>query len=649
MRIGDQLRAMSGQFGAQIAALIAGKPKLVRFHCRIRPANHFKLKVGNNAFQRHRRMFQKVLIALASRFLTAKENKDHGAFRRFAIGQRTRQLQNGGTTGSVIVGAFIDFTTIARFADAQVVHVSAQQDDLVFQLRIAARQNSNDVPGVPFPASAAKPEITAYVLDESIVVPARFHAHLGQFGRQICCGYQFITGPTSAALKRITGQKLQLSVNVVEKCPVLRRLLAGEVADKKKNDWEQKFNAVCQKKFSKGLARAVPRQRNCSIRVVLPNDATTRYIDLLSMHNSAVLSLGWTGRARLSAFLLFALLGCAGLSGCRDSGSRQEYAYVAAPEAVLRDRVAAAYTKTGVLHNGERVVVLERMTNRRFARVRSSRGEEGWVQERYLTDQETFEALQKLAEQFNNAPAQAVAETRAQVNLHVAPGRKTEHLYQLNENVKVDLLERKTVDKNAVPVVKPDAKEADSEPPTGEEATPQKPGAAAVLEDWWLVRDAQKRVGWVLRGMLYVDAPIEIAQYAEGHRIVAFCLLDEVQDGDKKAGEYLMLLSENKDGLPYDYDQARVFTWNLRRHRYETAFRDGGLTGFLPVTVGKESFGNEGNLRTFTLQLADEAGTLHEQKFKFNPPIVRQVLAAGEKPLPKVKHKVTKAKGKRAR
>lgn len=326
---------------------------------------------------------------------------------------------------------------------------------------------------------------------------------------------------------------------------------------------------------------------------------------------------------------------------------------MAAPEAVLRDRVAAAYTKTGVLHNGERVVVLERMPSRRFVRVRSARGEEGWVQERYLTDQQTFEALQKLAEQFKDAPAQAVAETRAQVNLHVAPGRKTEHLYQLNENVKVDLLERKTADKNSVPVVsaqqKPDGKEAESEPLAGDEPTPQKPGAAPVLEDWWLVRDAQKRVGWVLRGMLYVDAPIEIAQYAEGHRIVAFYLLDEVQDGDKKEGEYLMMLSENKDGLAYDYDKARVFTWNIRRHRYETAFRDSGLTGFLPVTLGKENFGNEGNLRTFTLQVADETGALHDQKFKFNPPIVRQVLAAGEKPLPKVKHKVAKTRKARTR
>jgi len=138
---------------------------------------------------------------------------------------------------------------------------------------------------------------------------------------------------------------------------------------------------------------------------------------------------------------------------------------------------------------------------------------------------------------------------------------------------------------------------------------------------------------------LYLDIPIDVAQYAEGQRIVAFFVLDQVQDDNKKVREYLVLLTENKDGLPYDYDQVRVFTWNVRRHRYETAFRDRGVNGFLPVVLGTEKFEKEGDLRTFTLHVADEAGSLHEQKYKFNPPIVRQILAPGEAPIPKVHHK----------
>src|SRR5205085_3354582 len=151
------------------------------------------------------------------------------------------------------------------------------------------------------------------------------------------------------------------------------------------------------------------------------------------------------------------------ISGCGTAGEKGEYAYVAAPEAILRDRVATVYGKTGIIRNGERVQILERMQTKRFVRVRSSRGEEGWVQERYLTDQQTYDQLQQLARKYQNAPSQAVAVTRAQVNLHAVPGRKTEHLYQLNENEKVDLFERQTADRNApVPAApKPDKKDSD--------------------------------------------------------------------------------------------------------------------------------------------------------------------------------------------
>jgi SH3-like domain-containing protein len=353
----------------------------------------------------------------------------------------------------------------------------------------------------------------------------------------------------------------------------------------------------------------------------------------------------------LTAVILTTLTGCGGGA----SGDKGEYAYVASPEAVLRDRIATVYNKTGVLHNGERVRVLERLVNRRFVRVRSSRGEEGWIQERYLTDQQTFDQLQRLAEQFKGAPAQAVAVARAQLNLHGIPGRKTEHLYQLNENEKVEILQRQTVDRNtSAPVAtqpKPDDKnQKESETDSGGEdqgSSSAKPNQPPVLEDWWLIRDSQKRVGWVLGRLLYVDIPMDIAQYAEGQRIVAFFILAEAADEDKKVPEYLVLMSESKDGLPYDYDNIRVFTWNVRRHRYETAYREHDLAGFLPAAISKEDFGGkEGTLRTFTLRLKDQAGNLHEQKYKFNPPIVRQVLAPGEQAV-KVHHKTESRRSKR--
>ena len=297
-----------------------------------------------------------------------------------------------------------------------------------------------------------------------------------------------------------------------------------------------------------------------------------------------------------------------------------EVAYVSAPQAALRDQVAAVYNRVGNVRNGERVEVLER--EKRFAHVRTAGGIEGWIEQRYLVDQKTFDALQKLTQDNQEDPVQAPGILRNETNLHVTPGRETEHLYQLASGAKVAMLKRATAEKQL----------------GGEPAPkfPTRPGQKAVtgpvLEDWWLVRDDQGRVGWVLGRMVDADVPLDVAQYAEGQRFVAFFVLDEVPDGDKKVPQYLCLLTEPHDGLPYDYDQVRVFTWNVKKHRYETAYREHGLDGVLPVAVSNENFDKEGTLPVFTLRVRDEAGNVSERKYKLNTPIVRRVLAPGETP-----------------
>src|SRR5260370_541998 len=123
--------------------------------------------------------------------------------------------------------------------------------------------------------------------------------------------------------------------------------------------------------------------------------------------------------------LLFIATSISFLAGCSVGPSgRAEFVYVAVPEASLRDRVATIYTKTGLVHNGERLQVLERMQNKRFVRVRTPHGEEGWLQERFLSDQQTYDQFARLAEQFRGSPAQASATIDQQVNVHALPGRK---------------------------------------------------------------------------------------------------------------------------------------------------------------------------------------------------------------------------------
>ena len=320
--------------------------------------------------------------------------------------------------------------------------------------------------------------------------------------------------------------------------------------------------------------------------------------------------------------LLVATFACAVLllSGCSRGRHRVlEVAYVSAPQASLRDQVAAIYNRVGNVKNGERVEIIDR--DRRFARVRTGSGIEGWIEQRYLVDQKTYDALQKLTQEHQSDPVQAPGVLRNDTNMHVTPGRESEHLYQLASGAKVAILGRGTAEKQlpgGTPAVRPAL------------AKPGKVPAGPVLEDWSLVRDAQGRVGWVLARMVDVDAPLDIAQYAEGQRFVAFFVLNEVQDAEKKVPQYLCVLTDPHDGLPFDFDQLRVFTWNVRKHRYETAYREHGLSGVLPVTVTQENFDKEGTLPVFILRVRDDAGNISERKYKLNTPIVRRVLAPGE-------------------
>jgi SH3-like domain-containing protein len=323
-----------------------------------------------------------------------------------------------------------------------------------------------------------------------------------------------------------------------------------------------------------------------------------------------------SAKTRCFCLSAVAVLGVVSFSACRRHNKAAEIGYVSVPQAVLRDRVAPVYTKVGLVKNGDRVQLLER--ERRFVRVRTDAGVEGWIEQRYLVSQQVYDQFQRLAQQEQNDPLQASGTTRNDTNIHLEPGRETEHLYQLNEGTKVSVFKRATAEKTLPGAVAQPANNAAQK--------------STILEDWWLIRDPLGHIGWVLARMVDLDAPLDIAQYAEGQRIVAFFVLNQVPDGDKKVPQYLVALTEPKDGMPFDYNQVRVFTWNVKRHRYETAYRERNLDGVLPVTVSQENFEKEGALPVFLLRVKDDSGNVSERKYKLNTPIVRRVLAPGEQP-----------------
>ena len=73
------------------------------------------------------------------------------------------------------------------------------------------------------------------------------------------------------------------------------------------------------------------------------------------------------------------------LSACNRKGHRVlEVNYVSAVQATLRDQVATIYNRVGTVKNGDRVEVLEH--EKRFSRVRTASGIEGWIEQRYLVE-----------------------------------------------------------------------------------------------------------------------------------------------------------------------------------------------------------------------------------------------------------------------
>src|SRR4030088_418937 len=176
-------------------------------------------------------------------------------------------------------------------------------------------------------------------------------------------------------------------------------------------------------------------------------------------------------------FLLFFSSACN-----RGRGRVLEVAYVSGVQATLRDHVAAVYEKAGVVKNGDRVEVLDH--DRHFVKVRPTRGTTGWMEQRYLVSQEVFDQIQKLTADNQNDPVQARGATRNDTNLHVVPGRDSEHLYQISSGEKLALLKRGTAEKPGS-VTSPSRSSSSSA--TRDKKAPVPINPVPIIEDWWLV------------------------------------------------------------------------------------------------------------------------------------------------------------------
>ena len=271
-------------------------------------------------------------------------------------------------------------------------------------------------------------------------------------------------------------------------------------------------------------------------------------------------------------------------------------AYVSERSATLWSSVAQVREPLGVLHYGDRVDIVARRND--SIKVRTSAGELGWVDGRYLMDPSLWQRSAKLLVQVRPMPIQARGRTKVATNLRVEPGRTEPRIYQFGRGVPVEIVGRAVADWEQTT----DEKESSNE------------AQETKKEDWFLVRGVATRppgesttraaetttttqsgdqtvpiAGWVIARFIELDVPEAVRDETTSANIrpLAWFELNRVSDPSGDRPQYLVAAARGPEGQPCDFTTLRVYTWNLRKERYETAFIENNLCGQVPVLIGK--------------------------------------------------------------
>lgn len=307
-------------------------------------------------------------------------------------------------------------------------------------------------------------------------------------------------------------------------------------------------------------------------------------------------------------------------------------AYVGEKSATLWSSVAQVREPLDTLHYGDRVDVVGRRND--SLKVRTAIGQIGWVESRYLMDSSLWQRSAKLLKEVQGMPVQARARTKVQTNLRVEPGRTQARLYQFGRGVPVEIVGRSVADWAQVS----DEKDNGNEPQETKK------------EDWFLVRAVATRppgdtgsravettttqpgdqsvpiAGWVIARFLELDLPEAVRDETNSAnvRAIAWFELNRISDpaGDKV--QYLVVGTKGPEGQPCDFTTSRVYTWNLRKERYETAFIENNLCGELPVRIGK-SPKDEPEFR-----FRQKGSNQQERVYRLMQTVVRRIREDGE-------------------
>lgn len=353
------------------------------------------------------------------------------------------------------------------------------------------------------------------------------------------------------------------------------------------------------------------------------------------------------------------------LAGCGRAtrGDELGQAFVASATLNLRREIAQKNGNVATLKHGERVSIID--VRRRFVKIRTSNGLEGWVDSLQLLSTEQMDEINRDAKSALALPSEGKASVFEALNVHIQPSRLSPAFARIEEGAYVDVLAHKLSPKAAElpkapkliqerpqpsrrsrkergardPKLPP--RPAPPKPPTnwqelsgqgaaisdtrvgkvnrpGQEAVQRKntdTEKPAAMEDWTLIRTKNNESGWVLSRNLVMAIPDEVAQYAEGKHITSYFELGLVQD-EEKGPKHNWLWTTSSGQFPYDFNAWRVFLWNRHRHRYETSYRQRDLEGYYPVKLDAVDANTYG--RTFHLLTKDDDGKFRDRTYIFD-------------------------------
>jgi len=294
-------------------------------------------------------------------------------------------------------------------------------------------------------------------------------------------------------------------------------------------------------------------------------------------------------------------------------------AYVSERTVTLWSSIAQVREQMGVLSYGEHVEVMARRNDN--VKVRTAGGVVGWMDGRYLMAPDLWQRSAKLLERTKTMGAQARGRTKVPTNLRVEPGRTEPRVYQFTRGTEVEIFGRTVADWVQVS----DEKES------GGDTEPDK------KEDWYLVRGIATRppgdgtvrnsavmnttqpgdqsipiAGWVVARFVSLDLPdpVRDGTSAANVRPIAWFELNRVSDDAVDHPQYLVAGTKSPEGQPCDFTTLRVFTWNPKKTRYETAYIENDLCGALPIRVAKGPKG-EPEFRFHVMDPAKEERVYH--------------------------------------